>query len=144
MLIGEYIHTLDEKKRVSLPSKFRKELGKKAIMTRGLDHCLWIYEWSEWQKMAEKLTDSGAGLADKRGFDRFILSGAQEIEFDSVGRFLIPDNLKTFAGLKSRIVFAGLGNRVEIWDEGSWTEYKKRVENQADMLAERLGEIGAF
>lgn len=144
MLIGEYIHTLDEKKRVSLPSKFRKELGKKAIVTRGLDNCLWVYESSEWKKMAQKLSESGTGLADKRGFDRFILSGAQEIEVDSVGRFLIPENLKNFAGLRSKIVFAGVGNRVEIWDGDKWDEYKKKVEKQADMLAERLGEIGAF
>ena len=139
MLIGEYVHTMDEKKRVSLPSKFRKEIGKKVVMTRGLDNCLFVYESSEWQKIAEKLSELGMAQADKRSFNRFLLSSAVD-----VGRFLIPEHLRTFAGLQNRIVFAGVGNRLEIWNERRWSEYKKKVEKQADMLAEKLGEVGAF
>jgi len=144
MLIGEYTHTLDEKKRVSLPSKFRKEIGKRVVATRGLDNCLFLYEWNEWQKIAVKVSDLGMGQADKRSFNRFLLSSAQELDIDNVGRFLIPEHLKDFANLKSKIVFAGVGNRVEIWDEENWMKYKKEVEKQADVLAERLGQIGAL
>jgi len=144
MLIGEYTHTLDEKKRVSLPSKFRKEIGKRVVATRGLDNCLFLYEWNEWQKIAQKVSDLGMGQADKRGFNRFLLSSAVEIDIDNVGRFLIPDYLKEFADLQNKIVFAGVGNRIEIWNETAWIEYKKDVEKQADKLAEKLGEVGAF
>ena len=144
MLIGEYTHTLDEKKRVSLPSKFRKEIGKRMVATRGLDNCLFLYEWNEWQKIAQKVSDLGMAQADKRSFNRFLLSGAIEIDIDNVGRFLIPDYLKEFADLGNKIVFAGVGNRVEIWDEEIWMKYKKDVEKQADKLAEKLGEVGAF
>ncbi len=144
LLIGEYIHTLDDKKRVSLPSKFRKAVGRKIIATRGLDNCLFIYELSEWQKIAQKLSDSGMGRADKRSFDRFFLSSAVEMEVDNAGRFLIPEHLRDFAGLKGKIVFAGVGNRIEVWNENRWTEYKNRIDKEADILAEKLGEIGAF
>jgi len=144
MLIGEYTHTLDEKKRVSLPSKFRKEIGKRVVATRGLDNCLFLYEWNEWQKIAQKVSDLGMAQADKRSFNRFLLSSAVEIDIDNVGRFLIPDHLKQFADLENKIVFAGVGNRIEIWNEATWVEYKKEVEKQADKLAEKLGEVGAF
>ncbi len=144
MLIGEYTHTLDEKKRVSLPAKFRQELGKKLIITRGLDTCLWVCDKTEWQKLFENVSKVGVGLAGKRDIDRFLLASASEVEVDGAGRFLIPENLKGFAGLKNRIVFAGLGNRVEVWDEKRWIEAMKRIEKQADVLAEKLGEVGAL
>ena len=144
MLIGEYVHTLDVKKRLSLPSKFRKKFGKMVIVTRGLDNCLFLFPTKEWEKVSSKFGDLSIGQADTRGFNRFMFSGATEAEVDSVGRILIPDFLKTFAGLKTRVVLAGIGNRVEIWDERRWNEYKKRVEGQADQLAEKLGEIGVL
>jgi MraZ protein len=144
MLIGEYTHTLDPKKRLSLPVRFRKEVGKKVVVTRGLDNCLFVYSLSEWKKIAEKLASLPMGAADTRGFNRFLLSGAVEIDVDSVGRMLIPDFLKDFAGLRSKVVFAGAGTRVEVWDEKIWREYKRRIERQADAMAEKLGEIGVI
>jgi MraZ protein len=142
MLIGEYTHTLDPKKRLSLPSRFRKEVGKKVVVTRGLDNCLFVYSLAEWKKIAEKLAALPMGASDTRGFNRFLLSGAVEIAVDSVGRMLIPDFLKEFAGLRSRVILAGAGTRVEVWDEKAWKEYKRRIEKQADTMAEKLGEIG--
>ena|SRR3989344_1202096 len=144
MLIGEYVHILDPKKRLSLPSKFRKELGRKIVVTRGLDNCLFVYSLKEWQKISQKLGELSIGAADTRGFNRFMLSGAVEVDVDSVGRILIPDFLKAFANLKSKVILAGIHSRVEIWDERVWSEYKKRVERQADALAEKLGEIGVI
>jgi MraZ protein len=144
MLIGEYAHILDPKKRLSLPSKFRKELGRKVVVTRGLDNCLFVYSLKEWQKISERLGDLSIGQSDTRGFNRFMLSGAVEVDIDKAGRVLIPDFLKDFAGLKSKVILAGIHTRVEIWDDKVWDTYKKRVEKQADALAEKLGEIGVI
>lgn len=144
MLIGEYNHTLDPKKRLSLPSKWRKELGKELVITRGLDNCLFLYPLIEWQKITEKIGQLPLGQADTRSFNRFFLSGAVEVEVDSVGRILVPDFLKDFASLGTKVVLAGIYNRIEIWDEEKWTEYKSKIEQEADTLAEKLGEIGVL
>lgn len=144
MLIGEYKHTLDSKKRLSLPSRWRKELGKKLVVTRGLDNCLFVYPLSEWQKITGKIGDLPLGQADTRSFNRFFLSGAVEVEVDKIGRILVPDFLKDFARLKTKVVLAGIHTRVEIWDEKKWDEYKKRIESSADSLAENLGSIGVL
>ncbi len=144
MLIGEYTHTLDPKKRLSLPAKWRKELGKKVVVTRGLDNCLFVYPLKQWGDITEKVGQLPLGQADTRGFNRFFLSGAVETEVDSAGRILVPDFLKVFAGLKSKVVLAGIHDRVEIWDEKTWGAYKLRMEKQADALAEKLGEIGVL
>jgi MraZ protein len=144
MLIGEYKHTLDDKKRISFPSKFRKEVGKKVIVTRGLDNCLFIYNPKEWQLITEKLGNLGMGQADTRGFNRFMLAGASEVSVDSVGRILIPEHLRDFANIENRVVFTGVYNRIEVWDEKTWEEYKSQVVKNADQMAEKLGDIGAL
>jgi MraZ protein len=159
MLIGEYTHTQDEKNRISLPSKFRKEMGKKIVVTHGLDNCLFMFPIREWAKISEKLGALSIGQADTRGFNRIMLAGAVEIEIDSIGRILIPDFLRQYAGLETnsigksgdkndknsaKVVFAGVHSRVEIWDEGRWKNYKSKVLDQADHLAQKLGEIGVI
>lgn len=144
MLIGEYTHTIDDKKRIALPSKFRKQLGKSVVITHGLDNCLFLYPLKEWNEIAEKLGNLGIGQADMRGFNRFMLSGATEVPIDSAGRILIPEYLREFALIASKVVFAGVHNRIEIWNEKTWSEYKKRVLKNADQVAEKLGEIGAI
>lgn len=144
MLIGEFLHKLDDKKRVSLPSKFRKELGKKVVITHGLDNCLFVYPLAEWKKIADRLGELGMGQADTRGFNRFLLAGAQEVDVDAAGRILIPDFLKEFAGLKTQVVFAGVHSRVEVWNDKDWKTYKERIQKGADRMAEKLGSIGAL
>ena len=144
MLIGEYKHTLDPKKRLSLPSKWRKELGSKLVVTRGLDNCLFVYPLKEWEKITEKIGQLPLGRADTRSFNRFFLSGAVEVEVDSVGRILVPDYLKEFGKLESSVVLAGIYDRIEIWDEKRGETYKSSIELQADALAEKLGEIGVL
>lgn len=144
MLIGEYTHSLDVKKRLSLPKKFRTELGKKVVVTRGLDNCLFMYPLPQWKETAKRLQNLSFAKADTRGFNRFMLSGAVEVDIDSVGRILVPEYLKNFARLKTKVVFAGVQDRVEIWNEKSWIAYKARIEKQADAMAEKLGEIGAL
>lgn len=142
MLIGEHQHTLDPKKRLSLPAKFRKELGKAVVITRGLDQCLFVYSVKEWKNFTEKLGTLSMGQADSRAFNRFLLGGAVETEIDTNGRILIPDFLKDFAKLNSKVIVAGMHNRVEIWNEDEWKKYTSRVEGKADQLAEKLGDIG--
>jgi MraZ protein len=142
MLIGEYLHTLDSKKRLSLPSKFRKEVGRKVVVTRGLDSCLFMYPQKAWEKIAQKLADLPVGQADTRGMSRFLLAGAVETEVDGAGRILIPEYLKEFAELRSRVVLAGVSDRVEIWNEKTWDEYKRKIEKGADAMAQALGNMG--
>ena len=142
MLIGEYLHTLDSKKRLSLPAKFRKEVGRKMVITRGFDACLFMYPQKAWEKIAEKVSNLPIGQGDTRGMSRFLLSGASEVEVDQAGRILIPEYLKDFADLKSRVVLAGVSDRVEIWNEKTCEEYKRRIEKGADQMAQTLGDLG--
>ncbi|MDP2648353.1 MAG: division/cell wall cluster transcriptional repressor MraZ [Patescibacteria group bacterium] len=144
LLIGEYEHTLDEKKRVSIPKVYRSALGKRIVITRGLDNCLIIYARPAWGKFAEKLQALSFVQAETRGISRFLLSGAAEIEVDGVGRILIPDHQKEFAGLKKKVVFAGVSDRVEVWDADRWHAYKRRIDKDAERMAKKLGEIGAL
>jgi len=142
MLIGEFRHTIDDKKRISLPASFRRELGKKLIITKGLDSCLFAYTLSGWGKISAELEKLPMTQSAARSFSRFILGSAFEVEVDAMGRVLVPDHLKDFADLKSRVVIVGLNGRIEIWDERKWKENIDKVEKQADVLAERLNEIG--
>lgn len=142
MLIGEFTHTLDDKKRLAVPAKFRKQLGKVVVLTRGLDQCISLYPLETWKSVAHKLSTLPMGTAGSRSFTRFIFAGAVETDVDSLGRILIPDFLKEFAELKTKVIFAGLQDHAELWDEKRWKEYRGRVEKEADILAEKLGDIG--
>ena len=146
MLIGEYIHTIDEKNRMSLPVKFRKEMGKKIIITPGLDSCLFIFTMKEWTKVSKRLSDTDSDLSflksDQRSFNRFMFGRAVDVEVDSIGRILIPDFLKDRINLKDSAAIIGVQDRLEIWNEKKWSEYKEVVEKQADQLAEKLGNEG--
>ncbi len=142
MLIGEYKHTIDAKKRLSVPAKLRKEIGEKAVLTRGLDNCLFLYTMSEWEKLAAKLGTLPFGQQDSRGFVRLLLSGAVEVELDQLGRVLIPDYLRDYAGLQKSVVITGLFDRLELWDETKWNTYKANLEKNGDRIAEKLGELG--
>ena len=143
MLIGEYIHTIDEKNRISLPAKFRKEMGKKIIITPGLDHCLFIFTITEWAKVSTRLSNSETDLSflksDQRTFNRNIFGRAAEVEVDSIGRILIPDILKNTIGLKNSAALIGVKDRVEVWNDKMWSAYSEKAEKEAEKLAEKLG-----
>ena len=141
MFIGEYLHILDPKNRISLPAKFRKDLGRAVVVTRGLDNCLSVYPKKEWEKEAEARAVHAGGTAAARGLARLFLAGAMEVEIDAAGRVLIPDHLKSFANLKSKTIIAGVASRVEIWDEVAWKKYTAGIERDADAFAEKLGDI---
>lgn len=141
MFIGEYRHTVDDKNRISLPAKFRKSLGKKIVVSQGLDNCLFLFPQKTWEANAPKMAELG-WRADARGFARFMFSGAADLEIDSLGRILIPDHLRQFAGFKNQVIFTGVHDRIEIWEEKRWRAYKKKIESQAEVMAEHLDSAG--
>lgn len=142
MFIGEYRHTIDTKKRLALPVKFRKELGKTVIITRGLDNCLIVYPLKEWQVMSDKLGKLPLSQTEARGFARIMLSGAMAVGLDRLGRILIPEYLKDYANLKKNVVICGLYNRLEIWNAQNWKTYEKKMEKGVENLAAKLKELG--
>ncbi len=142
MFIGEYTYKIDEKKRMAVPSKFREELKKKAVITRGLDRCLFLYPKKEWIELAKKISNLPLAQSDARGFARIMLAGAMEVSFDSLGRILVPDYLKEYASLKKDVIIAGVYNRIEVWDKKSWSDYKEKTEKEVGSIAERLRELG--
>lgn len=142
MFIGEFLHSVDEKNRMAVPVKFRKQLSKGAVVTRGLDHCLFLFNAEDWQELAKKIVALPLAQANSRAFARLMLAGAMEVDLDSQGRILLPDYLKQYAGLKKSVVVTGLYNRIEIWEEEAWKNYKLKTESSSDEIAERLGELG--
>ena len=139
MFLGEYIHTIDQKRRLAVPAKFRKTLGKKAIIAPGLDNCLVIYPQEQWQKTAGKLENLPNGQVNARVFTRIMLSGANDVELDTLGRILIPEHLKYYAQLKKNVAILGLSNRIEIWDQTKWKTYKEKMEKTVGDMAQQLG-----
>ena len=142
MFIGEYQHNLDEKGRLAIPAKFRQLLTKGAVVTRGLDNCLFLYTKAEWKKLADKLATLPISKANTRAFSRLMLAGAMDVDIDKQGRMLIPEYLRKYAAMNKSVVIAGLYNRLEIWDEAQWQSYKKGTETKSGDIAEALGELG--
>ncbi|MBU1255373.1 division/cell wall cluster transcriptional repressor MraZ [Patescibacteria group bacterium] len=142
MLIGEYKHIIDIKKRLAIPAKFRRVFSQGAVITRGIDNCLVLYSSKEWENMAKKLGQLPSSQVEARSFARVMLAGAMPVKFDRLGRILIPDYLKNYAFLKKNAVVIGLYTRLEIWSEEKWELYKKQAENEVGDLAAKLGELG--
>lgn len=142
MLLGEYQHNLDAKGRIAIPARFKEKLAAGAIITRGLDNCLFVFASEEWEALAKKLIALPLAQANSRAFVRLMLGGAMEVAPDNQSRILIPDYLRKYAELKKQVVITGLYNRVEIWDLARWDGYKKKTEGASDEIAEKLGELG--
>ncbi len=142
MFIGEYIYSIDNKKRLAIPSRFRQSLGKKAVVTRGIENCLVVYPFSEWIKLSKKIESLPTGQTNSRSFSRLMLSGAVDVELDKLGRILIPDYLKEYAFLGKNVAILGLSNRIEIWNDENWKIYKRKTEKEIGDIAEKMGELG--
>lgn len=142
MFIGEYKYNLDTKNRLALPSKFRKLFDSGAVITKGLDSCLFIYTAKEWGKLVEKLAGLPISQAKSRAFSRLMLAGAMDVNLDGQGRIILPDYLKDFAHLNKKVVVAGLYNRLEVWDEKSWSQYQRISEKDTNEIAEGLVDLG--
>lgn len=142
MFIGEYHHQIDEKGRIAVPTKFRGDLAKGAVVTRGLDSSLFLLPMEEWGKLAGKLADLPLGQANSRAFSRLFLSGAMDISIDKQGRFVIPEYLRNYAGLNKKVVIVGVHTRLELWDIDKWEAYRSQTEHDAGDIAEHLGDLG--
>lgn len=142
MFIGEYKHNIDDKGRIAIPIKFRADLSNGAVVTRGLDTSLFLFPKEEWDKLAEKLASLPLGQSNSRAFARLMLAGAMDVEVDKQGRVMLPEYLRTYAGLQKSVVIAGLYTRLELWDEATWNAYKSKMEEDAESVAEQLGELG--
>ena len=130
MFIGRHNHHLEEKGRLSVPKKFRAQLENGAILSQGLDGCLFLYPKSAWMELIDKLNQMPLTRADSRNFLRSLSYGAVEVEIDSLGRILIPDYLKNFAQIKSDCVIAGAIERIEIWDTDAFDKFNSKINEQ--------------
>ncbi len=142
MLLGEYNHNLDTKGRVSVPSKFREDLGESFIVTKGLDNCLFAYSKKEWETFEAKLKSLPMTNTNARNFIRFFFSGATECEIDKLGRINIPSVLREYAGLKKDITIIGVSTRIEIWDKEKWNNYTSPENMDVDEIASQMSELG--
>lgn len=142
MFIGEYQHLIDDKGRLAVPAKFRGALKNGAVVTHGLDHCLFVFEKREWEIWAGKIKAMPIAKSNSRAFGRLMLGGAMEASLDVQGRILIPDYLKEYAGLKKNAIITGLYNRLEIWDAENWKKYKSKTEASSEDIAEQLDGLG--
>jgi len=144
LLIGEYQHNLDTKNRLTMPSKLREDIGETFVITKGLDECIFGFSKKEWKNFEDKLKTLPLTNKDARDFVRFFLSGAVECELDRQGRFLIPANLKEYAGLNKEATITGVGTRIEIWNAETWKKYNSSENISADKLAENMANLGVL
>lgn len=135
MFRGEFHYTLDDKGRVVLPPKFRQELGEVVIVTRGMDDCIWVYPRSGWDAVENKLR---ALPLSRRGFQRFLLAAAQEVEVDRQGRITLPEALREHAAIGREVVVIGLIQRLEIWSEEHWKKAMAKAQREAAKIAEEI------
>jgi len=138
VFMGEFRHSLDEKGRLIVPAKFREGLGDSFVVTRGLDHCLFVYPLQEWHHLEQKLKQLPLTRGDARAFMRLFFSGAVDVDVDKQGRILIPQNLREYARMDRDVVIIGVSNRVEVWSEKQWEEYSDEATGSFEQLAEKL------
>lgn len=144
MLIGEFNHNLDEKGRLTIPSKFRDDLGETFMITKGLDGCLIGYNMEEWTKFSEKINALPSGKPEARAMSRFFFSGASDVQLDKQGRILIPPSLREHAHLSKEVYITGASSRIEIWDADAWKKYSNPTDKSIEDIAAEFGELGLF
>ncbi len=142
MFIGEYNHTLDNKGRITIPSKFRETLGEEFVLTKGLDNCLFIYPKSEWKIFEDKLKTLPLTNKDARAFVRFFFAGASECTLDKQGRILIPPNLRDHSNIEKDAIVIGVSTRIEIWSSENWKNYTEDDNLSYESIAENMQELG--
>lgn len=142
VFLGEYQHNIDDKGRLAIPVKFRRELAKGAVVTRGLDTSLFLLPLKEWGKLADKIANLPLGQSNSRAFARLMLAGAMDVKLDKQGRFVIPEYLRDYAKIQKSLVIVGVNTRLELWDSHAWDTYRQKTEKDAVAIAEQLGELG--
>lgn len=138
MFMGEYHHSIDDKGRLIIPSKFRAELGDKFVITRGIENCLFAYSMERWETIVNKLESLPFTKKDARNFTRFFLSGATVAEFDKQGRINITSPLIGYASIEKDCVVIGAGDRLEIWSNKAWENFFDSASINMSDIAENL------
>jgi len=141
MIIGEYKSRVGEKKRVSLPTKFREQIGEDLILTRGYEEPLILVNKEMWEKVAQGVINGSFTDKNIRDTSRFLVGSAKEIEMDSQGRFVIPESLFNHANLGSEIVFIGLVNWIEIWDAEKWQKRVGYLQEHGEEIAQEISKM---
>lgn len=141
MFIGEYQHNLDTKGRITMPSKFREELGNTFYITKGMDGCLFVFPEEEWIEMDKKIKGLRLSRKDARGIARLFYAGAIDVSLDKMGRVLLPGNLRQYASLEKEAIIIGVSSRVEIWDKDRWQSYNNDDDFNYDMLTESMADL---
>jgi MraZ protein len=136
--IGRYYHALEQKGRVSIPKTFRQSLGETAVITRGLDGCLYLFESDNWQAVAAQAASMPLTQGQARAWVRLLAHNASEVRFDHLGRILINDDLRQQAGLSKDVVIVGSLTHIEIWDRATYHTYLDKISAQAEAIAESL------
>lgn len=130
MFIGRYYHTLETKGRLSIPADFRSQLKSGAVMTKGLDGCLFLFPNSSWSKLASKLASLPLTSSAGRNFTRLLIQSSAPLSLDNLGRILIPEFLRLETNLKKHVVVAGALQRVELWDRERYHQHLDLIEKQ--------------
>lgn len=138
MLIGQHEVKISEKFQVGLPKSFRQILGDKLIITKGFEKCLIVVSEENWKTLLEGTEGKPFTNKNTRELQRFLLGNAVFADLDTKGRFVIPEFLRKFAGIKNDIIFAGIQRFVEIWDKGTWEENQKELTVSIESIADRL------
>ncbi|MBU0469797.1 MAG: division/cell wall cluster transcriptional repressor MraZ [Candidatus Omnitrophica bacterium] len=142
MFYGEFKHSIDEKGRVILPSKFRDVSREYAIekffLTRGLDKCIFMFGENEWTAQEEKFKKASFTKKENRNFNRMFFAGAVDVFPDKQGRFIIPQYLKDYASISKDIVVIGVSNRIEIWDRNKWSDFYSNSSDSFEQVAENI------
>lgn len=142
MFIGTHYHTLEQQGRVSVPKSYRPELEHGAVITRGLDGCLFIFTADSWSILLEKLSTLPLATKAARDFLRLLTYHAAPVELDKLGRTKLPEALVELAGIKKDVVFAGALSRVELWSKDRYHSYLDGLEGQTGEIEKVLGELG--
>ena len=138
MLLGEYHHSIDDKCRLVIPTKFREELGDEFILTRGIEKCLYVYSKEEWNKLVSKLNTLPFTKKVTRTFTRFFYSGATACEFDKSGRMSITSPLVSYAGLDKECIIIGVNDHLEIWSSEAFENFMSDNSDIIEDIAESL------
>ncbi len=141
MFLGEYTHTLDDKGRLTLPARWREELGDEVVITRGLDPCLFVFPKSKFEVIAREYDQLGLGKSDARALSRFLFAKATSDALDKQGRIIIPQSLREFASINGEAVIAGANNRIEIWNAQRYREINAELESKIGEMSERIADV---
>jgi transcriptional regulator MraZ len=138
MFHGEYVHTIDDKNRLTLPARFRAALAAGVVLARGLEKNVDVYPRESWDANMARIAELDSLTREARAMKRFVFAGAAVVEPDRQGRVLIPTHLATHAGLDKEVVLAGVSDHLEIWDRAEWETQLTEMEGSAGDVAERL------